>query len=408
MITRRVALKLVAFVVIGVVATVHLLSTYVGVAPFRDDVRVTIALTDASGLFEGSEVTYRGVRVGRVEEMTVTDAGTDVEVLLDGDAPDLPADLVVTVANRSAIGEQYLDLRGAEGAGGAGSAAGEVLAAGDRIDATDATVPPSFDDVLRSGRDFVASVPEDSLRTVIDESYLASRGVSDDVAQLVDSSLSWARTADANFLVTTRLIENSATVLDTQLASAQSIQGFSRDLGLLAETLRTSDGDLRDLVTAVPPAATQVQQLVAEVGPSLGVLLGNLVTPASVFGVNAAGVEDLMIRLPDAVSAGWVVAGSGELRLSLLTTFADPLPCTTGYEGTTPRPGLDTTGGAFNTGAGCTTGDAGSNVRGPGSVPTDLDDIADPSSAATLDRAPGRNVVVRDATTLQDLLGGTE
>lgn len=402
MITRRVALKLVAFVVIGVVATVHLLSTYVGIAPFRDDVRVTVALTDASGLFEGSEVTYRGVQVGRVEEMTVTDAGTEVSVLLDTDAPDLPADLDVTVANRSAIGEQYLDLRGAEGGGD------EVLAAGDRIDATEATVPPSFDNVLRSGRDFVASVPEDSLRTVIDESYLASQGVSDDVAQLVDTSLSWAKTADANFLVTTQLIENSATVLDTQLASARSIQGFSADLGLLAETLRTSDGDLRALITAVPPAATQVQQLVAEVGPSLGVLLGNLVTPASVFGVNAAGVEDVMIRLPEAVSAGWVVAGSGELQLTLVTNFADPLPCTTGYEGTTLRPGLDTSGASFNTDAGCTTGDAGSNVRGPGSVPIDLDEIATPARSGSGSGSTTGDVVVRDATTLQDLLGGTE
>lgn len=400
MITRRVALKLVAFVVIGVVATVHLLSTYVGIAPFRDDVRVTVALDDASGLFEGSEVTYRGVQVGRVEDMTVTDTGTEVSVLLDTDAPDLPADLDVTVANRSAIGEQYLDLRGAEGGGD------EVLAAGDRIDATEATVPPSFDNVLRSGRDFVASVPEDSLRTVIDESYLASQGVSDDVAQLVDTSLSWAKTADANFLVTTQLIENSATVLDTQLASARSIQGFSADLGLLAETLRTSDGDLRALITAVPPAATQVQQLVAEVGPSLGVLLGNLVTPASVFGVNAAGVEDVMIRLPEAVSAGWVVAGSGELQLTLVTNFADPLPCTTGYEGTTLRPGLDTSGATFNTDAGCTTGDAGSNVRGPGSVPSNLDEIATPARSGS--GSTTGDVVVRDATTLQDLLGGTE
>jgi phospholipid/cholesterol/gamma-HCH transport system substrate-binding protein len=407
-ITTAVKVKVAAFLVLGLLATGYLLRTYVGIDPFRDDTRVTIELGDASGLFEGSEVTYRGVSIGTVDALEVTDTGTDVRIVLDADAPPVPADVAVTVANRSAIGEQYLDLVPREAGGSGDGADGDhtVLADGDRVVAADATVPPAFDAVLRSGRDFVASVPEDALRTVVDETYLAARGVSPDVAQLVQTSLEWARTADANFLVTTRLIESSATVLDRQLASADAIRSFSGDLELLAATLADSDGDLRALIGATPQAALQLRDLVAEVGRPLGLLLTNLVTPAQVFGVNSAGVEDLMIRLPDAVSAGWAVTSTGSLNLSLVPNFANPLPCTTGYEGTPRRAGDATGGGAFDTDAGCTLTSGPSNVRGPGAVPSNLDDLAVPVDPGTARPTGGAPVVIRDATSLEDLMGG--
>ncbi|WP_447644989.1 MlaD family protein [Nocardioides zeae] len=90
MITTAVKVKVIAFVVLGLLATAYLLRTYVGIDPLRDDRRVTFELSDASGLFEGSEVTYRGVSVGTVDALEVTDAGTDVQVVLDADAPRSP------------------------------------------------------------------------------------------------------------------------------------------------------------------------------------------------------------------------------------------------------------------------------------------------------------------------------
>lgn len=427
MITRQVLAKLVAFVVVAVVATGVLLVRYVGWDPTRSDYRVTVALSDASGLFEGSEVTYRGVQVGEVTDLAVTDTGTDATLRIDGDAPAMPTDVSVRVANRSAIGEQYLDLRGPDAADdrtqqagttsstdrASGTSGGDVLSDGDRLDATDdAVLPPAFDSVLRSGRDFVASVPEDSLRVVVDESYLAARGVGPEVAQIVDTSLEWVRTAEGSFRETVTLIENAGTVLDTQVASGDAIAAFSGDLALIAETLRSSDGDLRTLFETVTPAAAQIQQLVAEVGQPLGVLMGNLVTPAQVFGVNAPAVQDLVERLPDAVTTGWVVTDGGSLQLSLVPNFANPLPCTSGYEGTQRRSGLDTSTSGLDTDAGCDLSpDSGTNVRGPGAVPPTAAATAGPVGAGPAAATPPgvpTDVAVRDVTTLADLLGGTD
>jgi len=400
MITRAVRTKLLVFVVIALVTTSFLGARYVGIDPFSRSSQLEVELPDGGGLFVNSEVTYRGVSIGRVTAMDVTDDGMVATLSLDADAPDVPRDAVATVANRSAVGEQYLDLRSE-------SSGGPYLADGDRLRGDEGSLPPAFDNVLRSGRNFVASVPEDSLRTVIDEVYSATRGVGDDVGVLVDTSLELAQAAQENLEPTTRLIESASTVLDTQIASSGDIMSFSADLALIADTLRTHDTELRTLITQSPAAVTEIHRLFAEVGQPLGTLLGNLVSTAQVFGVNALGVEDALIRVPDAVSVGWFVAGTGALDLGLATAFTLPTPCTTGYGATTVRPGTDTSPGEpFNTSAGCAVDPAsGVDVRGPQSVPNRVPSQLLSTGAPSSTAAPS-GVVLYDVDDLSDLLGG--
>lgn len=400
MLTGRIKGKLIAFALIGALATLYLGVKYVGLNVFGGGYYVTVALPDAGGTFANGEVTYRGVPVGRIKELTPTRDGMTARLHIESGAPPIPADVTVRVANRSAIGEQYIDLRGT-------SASSKVLADGDHLVGNAESLPPRIDEVLRSGRDFAKSVPEDSLRTVIDEGYDWFRGSHQDLVRLLDTSKEFAETADQNFLVTAGLIKNSSTVLSTQQESAQSIKSFSTDLSLLAATLADSDGDLRALITNSPAAARSMGRLFDEVGTPLGVLMSNLVSTAQVFGTNAAGVEDAFIRIPEALSVGWAINTSKGVNLGLAQTYFDPLPCTSGYGGTTVRPGLETSGGKpFNLSAGCTRPpSSGVNVRGPKSVPKS----ATKSSAGkvTTNGAPAAAKISVPAT-LGDLMGGAE
>lgn len=363
MLTETVKSKLLIFIAVALVATSYLGASYVGINPFSSAYNVTASLPAGGGIFTNGEVTYRGVPVGRVEKLTPTDEGVEVVLRIDGDAPDIPGDVVASVANRSAIGEQYINLAGA-------TRSQESLEAGDHINASSDALPPQIEDLLRTGRDFAASVPEEDLRTVIDEAYEASRGAGENLGRLIETSKEFVEVADQNFLVSQGLIENSHRVLTTQQESAESIKGFSADLDLFAAALRDADTDLRALIANSPAAAQEMHRLFAQVGTPLGTLMANLITPAQVFGINAAGVEDALIRVPEAVSVGWAVNGSKGLNLGLAQTYFDPLPCVAGYGGTAMRDGLDTSSGQpFNTSAGCTADPAsGSNVRGPRSV----------------------------------------
>ncbi len=363
MLSTTIRFKLVAFVLVGLLATGYLAVKYLGVGRFGGEYRVSVSLAETGGLFENGEVTYRGVPVGRIDDLRATSDGVEVVLRIAGDAPDIPTDVQVVVANRSAIGEQYLDLRGSDQVDG-------HLGDGDRISGVDAELPPPIDGLLRSGRDFLESVPRDDLATVIDETYEWTRDGSESLRQLTSTLYSFAETAEANFQVTSSLIRTSGKVPDTQLASQESIRSFSEDLALLADTMATSDADLRKLIENTPKTAREFQRVIQQIGGPLGALMGNLITPAQVFGINASGVEDAMINLPEAFSIGWAINSSKGLNMGLAQTYFDPLPCTTGYGDTAVRPGLETTPGKpFNTDAGCDLApSSGTNVRGPKSV----------------------------------------
>lgn len=364
MLTGRVKFQIIAFIVVSLMTTTYLGVKYVGINLFGSGYEVTATLPDAGGIFTNGEVTYRGVPVGRIQELRATKSGMEAVLHIDDTAVDIPADAQIKVANRSAIGEQYIDLSGT-------TASGKKLADGDRIHGTAAALPPAIDGLLRTSRDFAKSVPQDSLKTVIDETYDASRGAGTQLARLIDTSQKFVASADKNFLVTAGLIKNSSTVLATQQESAASIKSFSSDLNVLAATLRDSDKDLRTLIDNSPAAAREVYRLFDQVGTPLGILMGNLVSTAQIFGTNAAGVEDALIRVPEAVSIGWAVSGSKGMNLGLAQTYFDPLPCTSGYGDTTVRPGLDTSAGVpFNTKAGCSLPPSGGvDVRGANSIP---------------------------------------
>lgn len=394
MLTGRIRAQIVAFVVLGLVATSYLGATYVGINPFSTGYTVTASLPAAGGSFENGQVTYRGVSVGRIDGLEATDDGVRITLSIDGDAPRIPADASPKVVNRSAIGEQYVDLQG-------GTAGGAALADGDRLSAGEESQPPGIDRVLRSGEKFVSSVPEEALTSVIDEGYDASQGVALDFGSLLESSQEFQAAADRNFVATRGLIENSDRVLRTQEASSQSIRSFSADLATIASTLESSDGDLRRLIDNTPAAAREIDVLFQEVGRPLGVVLANLVTPAQVFGINAGGVQDALVTAPKAFSIGWTVTGSRGINLALSQSYFSPLPCTTGYGGTTPRPGSQTSGGSsFNLQAGCRSSAKASNVRGPKGTS---------KRSAAVVRAPGgvpAQAEVRMADSLSDLMGG--
>ena len=388
MLTGTVKGKIAAFVALALLAVAFLSVHYVGLDRFIGGYRITVELPEAGGLFENSEVTYRGVPVGHVERLDATADGVHAVVQIDRDAPPMPAEVEARVADRSAIGEQYLDLRG-------GSLDGDELGEGDRLTVTAAGLPPRIDELLRSSRDFVDSVPSDSLNTVIDETYSLSRGNGDYLARLVETSSDFVRTADKNFLVTASLIDNSGTVLATQEASAESFQSFSEDMSLLAHALADQDSAWRKLIEQTPAAAREFDRLFTSVGQPLGQLMSNLVSTAEVFGTNAAGVRETLIKLPEGISIAYAIMSSQGLRMGITPTFFDPLPCTEGYEGTELRPGTDTSGGeSFNTDAGCTMPtSSGVNVRGP--------------KAARKAAGQGRISGVTVADSLADLMGAS-
>ncbi|GGM52068.1 ABC transporter substrate-binding protein [Longimycelium tulufanense] len=349
MITRKIRWQLGAFVVIALLGVSYVGANYVGIdrlfGPRGYVVRVQLA--ESGGIFRNAEVTYRGVTVGRVGPLRLTDDGVEVQLDIEPSAPEIPDDVRAVVANRSAVGEQYVDLRPNRGGG-------PFLTDGAVIPQERTSTPLPVQTLLANLDGLASSVPTEELRTVVHELGTAFEGTGPDLQVLLDTTRALTRDAHEHLPQTLRLIDDGRTVLRTQAQQSSALTSFSRDLRTLAEQLRSSDPDLRRLISAAPQASEQLTGLLRESGPGLGRMIANLLTTSDIMRTRTAGLEQVLVTYPLVVGGSFtVLPGDGTAHFGLALNTFDPPPCTRGYEGTRQRPGNDTGPVPLNTGAYC-------------------------------------------------------
>jgi phospholipid/cholesterol/gamma-HCH transport system substrate-binding protein len=367
MLTLGTRLKNLAFLVIGVLVIGYIGVRYADLGRFvglRGYYVVRMDLAETGGLFPGSDVTYRGVSVGRVGGLHLTGDGVRADLRIDDDAPRIPARSQAVVANLSAVGEEYVDLRPASGDG-------PYLKDGATIPRAATQTPPPVTTVLTNVNGLAASVPLDSLRTVVDELGKAFQGQGENLQTLLDSANDLTQAADAAAPATNKLILDGQTVLRTQRQEGAALLSFARSARLLAGQLDASDTDLRRLITTAPVAATEISGLLRDTDPELSVLLANLTTTSELTVTRQRGIQELLVRLPQVAAAGATAVDSTGVNFGMALTFFSPLPCTRGYGGTTYRNGLDTAAGPpLNTAASCRLpASSGVDVRGSANAP---------------------------------------
>ncbi|MFE9993444.1 MCE family protein [Streptomyces avermitilis] len=350
MITRTVKAQLLAFATVTAVGVSYVGAEYTGLV---DDVlgrgyTVRADFADSGGIFPGAEVTYRGVPVGRVGALRLTGSdGVSVALDIKDGVPRIPADTLAVVANRSAVGEQYVDLQPR-------TSHGPYLLDGSAIPRGSTRVPLPTTDLVLSLDRLVNSVGKDDLRVTVDELGKAFSGTGPNLSRLVDSGNALVESASESLPQTISLIEDSRKVLKTQADQGSSIKSFAHDLAALSAQLKSSDGDLRKLIGNATPAAQQVNSLLKSTGPRLSVLLANLISGGQVTLARLPGVEQSLVTFPALVAGSYtVVPGDGTTHFGLVVNADDPPPCTQGY-GTTRRDPSDTSTREANTDARCT------------------------------------------------------
>lgn len=369
MITRRTQVQLVVFVVITLVGVTFVGARYARLDRllFDDTYTVVAHFPDSGGAFAGAEVSYRGVRVGQVSEMVLTDEGVDIHLSIDDAYDRIPADTEALVGNRSAVGEQYVELQPqADGK--------PFLVDRSEIAREDTAIPIATDTLLTDLTETVGSVDEESLQTVVSELGTAFGGVGPDLQAIIDSGGAFIEAANDSFDVTTALIRDGNTVLKGQIASEGSIRSFARDLDRFTGALAGSDEDLRAVIDNGSATATQLRTFLEDNRVDLGELVNNLVTTGEVVVQHLDGVEQLLVVYPYVVEGGFTVVsrdpGSGnyDAHFGMVLTN-DPPVCHQGYESTDTRPPQDGENRAMNSSARCAEPATRSNARGAQNAP---------------------------------------
>jgi phospholipid/cholesterol/gamma-HCH transport system substrate-binding protein len=332
-ITRRIWIQLVFFLVISVTAVLILSLGYARLPSLLFGIghyKVTVQLPEAAGLYAGGRVTYRGTDVGQVDDVHLTDAGVDAVLSLRSDIK-VPSDLDAQVHSQSAVGEQYVALlpRGPSA----------PLKNGDVIPRDRTSVPPDINALLDATNRGLNAIPQDNLKTVVDEAYTASAGLGPDISRFVRGSTAVAIDARKNLGDLTNLIDNAAPVLDTQTGTSDSVQAWAAHLANITQQLRNNDSAVKGVLQKGGPAADEVRKLFDRLQPTLPIVLANLVSIGQVAVAYRADLEQLLVLLPAGTAT---VQGVGVANRNLPPKYQGaylsfklnlnlPPPCTTGF-----------------------------------------------------------------------------
>jgi virulence factor Mce-like protein len=347
-ITRKTKLQVLAFLALSLLGISYLGFNYVGLdrVLLGSGYDVAADFEDSGGIFVNAEVTYRGVGVGRVSDMELVDDGVRVVMTIDPDAEPIPDDAMAVVANRSAVGEQYVDLRPERDDG-------PYLEDGAVIPQDRTAIPIPVEQLLLDVDELANSIDKENLAIVVDELGQAFAGAGDDLGRLIDNGDLLLARAEQSLPQTLALITDGRTVLDTQRDSRSAIQQWAADLRLLSDTLVEIDPELRGLLVNAPDAGAALEELVRDAGPGLGSLVRNLDILNRVQLPRMDGIEQMLVTYPDVVSGGFSVVRrdeDGVLRshFGFVVNPEAPHACTTGYIPTSQLPsegavaGLDT------------------------------------------------------------------
>ena len=335
--TRAIKIRLLAFLVLSAVGIVYVAGSYLGIVDrvLGRGLTVHATLPASGGLFVGSEVTYRGVKVGKVSGMDVIPSGVRLDLALK-EGTRIPTSSPVHVHNLSAVGEQYLDFEPA-------SKAGPYAAAGDTFTGDATSLPESTDDLLMSLDGLVSSLNGEELSTAVSELGTMFRGTADPLSRMIDSGTRFVAAARAAQQQTIDLLGTGQTVLRTQQANADNIRAFARDLSTFTAGLKGSDQDLRIVLQGGRPALEEVRSLLQGIEPTLPVFIGNLVTVNQVVTARLPALEQTLVTFPRVIESGFTgTPGDGYGHINLQMNYDVP-PCTLGYKPKEDwRPATDT------------------------------------------------------------------
>lgn len=279
----------IALVVVLALTIAYLYTAVLGGSVIAQPKRVTVEFVETGGLYSGSGVSYRGVRVGSVSDLAISGDHVTATIRLDPDAK-VPADTAAVVRRLSPAGEQYVDLQPSR-------AGGPYLADGDRISAARTDVPASVAETLVVIDRLMTQVDDRALHTILTELH-AAFARPDDVGRVVSSSLDLVRTLDDVWPEMLRLLKNSRVVLRSYEAQSDDLVAFARDFRDLSAWLEDFDPTLRRGLRTFPSSTRELQSFADFVIDHLPPLLTEFDRLMAVFATHDPHLRELLKQFP--------------------------------------------------------------------------------------------------------------
>jgi phospholipid/cholesterol/gamma-HCH transport system substrate-binding protein len=330
MLDRLTRLQLSIFAVVtvltvGAIALFYLhLPAAVGIGAYN----VTADFHAGGGLYENANVTYRGVTVGRVESVGLSDNGVVAHMRLNSGTP-VPENVTATVKSVSAVGEQYIDLVPPE------KPSRSTLHNGSNIGFDRTAIGQDIAGLLNEAENLVSSVGNSRLQDLLRETFKAFNGSGPELARLIQSSRLLIDEANANYGQINQLIDQAGPFLDSQIQSGDDIRSLADGLARFTTEVANADPQLRTTLQTVPGATAEADELFSGIRPSFPVLAANLANFGRIGVIYRKSLEHALVVFPALMAALLTVGGGLPAdeggKLDFKIDLQDPPPCLTGF-----------------------------------------------------------------------------
>ncbi|TPG31984.1 virulence factor Mce family protein [Mycolicibacterium hodleri] len=315
----------VTVVCVGAISAFYLhLPAVVGIGAYD----VTANFKAGGGLYENANVTYRGVTIGRVEQVGLDDDGVVASMRLNSNTP-VPDNVTATVKSVSAIGEQYIDLvPPADPSKG-------LLRDGSNIGVDRTAVGQDISALLTQAESLVNSIGDTRLQDLLRETFKAFNGSGPELARMIKSSRLLIDEANNNYGQISQLIDQIGPFLDSQIQSGDDIKLLSDGLARFTAEAANADPQLRSVLETVPGATQAANATFDGIRPNFPMLAANLANFGRIGVIYRKSIEQALVIFPALLAGLTTVAGGLPAdeggKLDFKVDLGDPPPCSTGF-----------------------------------------------------------------------------
>ncbi|KUH99623.1 mammalian cell entry protein [Mycolicibacterium acapulense] len=324
----RIQLSIFAIVTVLTVGAISIFYLQLPAAVGIGTYRATANFVAAGGLYENANVTYRGVTIGRVESVGLSDDGVVAKMRLNSGTP-VPENVTATVKSVSAVGEQYVDLVPPADASSA------TLRDGSNIGVDRTAIGQDIAGLLEEAQALVTSVGDSRIQELLRETFKAFNGSGPELARMIQSARMLVDEANANYGQVNQLIDQVGPFLDAQIRSGDDIRSLADGLARFTTEVANADPQLRSTLQTVPGAAAEANELFSGIRPSFPVLAANLANFGRIGVIYRKSLEHALVVFPALMAALLTVGGGLPAdeggKLDFKIDLQDPPPCLTGF-----------------------------------------------------------------------------
>jgi virulence factor Mce-like protein len=281
---RRILMALIGLLLTLVIATSYVVIGSLRVNPTRSTIAVRVMLPNSGGLLANQDVTLRGVPIGRVESVDLTDRGVSA-VAVFSDAVRIPQDTAARVSALSPAGEQYLDFRPE-------TDEGPYLTDGSTLAEHQTSVPTPFATLISDFEGLLKQVDPNKIAAIEAELRVGKDGPKK-LAALVDGGTFLITTLYSVLPQTVSVLRNSRFVLTTLGDTRSGLRATTQNLQDILGGVNAMDGGYRRLVDTGSVPLTQLDNVIADNSDTMVQLLGNLTTIAQLAVVRVPALQAL-------------------------------------------------------------------------------------------------------------------